>query len=163
MRLTSFTEYSLRVLIFLAATPGRRATIGEIARTFGISENHLMKVVHLLGREGLLVNTRGKGGGLELAVAPEKIGIGKVVRTIEGPPVVAECFNAARNTCVISPVCRLHGVLAQAADAFYAVLDSYTLEDLGRNRRALAKVLLREAAQPLRPRTSSAAIPPRHP
>jgi Rrf2 family nitric oxide-sensitive transcriptional repressor len=141
VRLTSFTDYSLRVLMFLAASPGRRATIGEIARAFDISENHLMKVAHLLGREGLLVNIRGKGGGLELAAAPQAINVGKVVRITEGPAVPAECFDAERNGCVISPLCKLRGVLGEAVKAFYASLDRYTLEDLVRNRQAIARIL----------------------
>lgn len=141
MRLTSFTDYSLRVLMFLAADPERRATIAEIAKTFEISENHLMKVVHLLGKAGLLANVRGKGGGLQLARAPEAINIGKVVRTTEGRPMPAECFDRERNRCVITPICKLRHVLDEAVKAFYAVLDQYTLEDLLRNRHAVAKVL----------------------
>jgi Rrf2 family nitric oxide-sensitive transcriptional repressor len=141
VRLTSFTDYSLRVLIYLAAWPGRRATIGEIARAFDISENHLMKVVHLLGREGLLVNIRGKGGGLELAAAPHMINVGEVVRITEGPPAPAECFDAERNGCVISSICKLRGVLEEAVKAFYAALDRYTLEDLVRNRHAMVRIL----------------------
>ena len=141
MRLTSFTDYSLRVLIFLAAEPGRRGTIAEIAQAFDISENHLMKVVHLLGREGLLANVRGKGGGLQLAQPPRSINVGDVVRITEGRPLPAECFDADRNACVITPVCRLRGVLSDAVKAFYAVLDRYTLEDLARNRNALAPLL----------------------
>jgi Rrf2 family nitric oxide-sensitive transcriptional repressor len=141
MRLTSFTDYSLRVLMFLAADPERRATIAEIARTFEISENHLMKVVHLLGRAGLLANVRGKGGGLQLAKAPDAINIGKVVRTTEGRPIPAECFDRERNRCVITPICKLRHVLDEAVKAFYAALDQYTLEDLLRNRHAVAKVL----------------------
>jgi Rrf2 family nitric oxide-sensitive transcriptional repressor len=141
MRLTSFTDYSLRVLMFLAADPERRATIAEIARTFEISENHLMKVVHLLGRAGLLANVRGKGGGLQLAKAPDAINIGKVVRTTEGRPMPAECFDRERNRCVITPICKLRHVLDEAVKAFYAALDQYTLEDLLRNRHAVAKVL----------------------
>lgn len=141
MHLTSFTDYSLRVLIYLAASPGKRATIGEIARAFDISENHLMKVVHLLGKERLLVNIRGKGGGLELAAAPGTINVGEVVRITEGPAVPAECFDAERNGCVISPICRLRGALEEAVKAFYATLDGYTLEDLVRNRQAMVRIL----------------------
>ena len=144
MRLTSFTDYSLRVLMFLAADPERRATIAEIARTFEISENHLMKVVHLLGKAGLLANVRGKGGGLQLAKAPDAINIGKVVRTTEGRPMPAECFDRERNRCVITPICKLRHVLDEAVKAFYAALDQYTLEDLLRNRHAVAKVLFIE-------------------
>jgi len=152
MRLTSFTDYSLRVLIFLAVDPGRRATIGEIARAFDISENHLMKVVHLLGKAGLLANVRGKGGGLALAKAPDAIKVGKVVRITEGPAVPAECFDRERNACVITPICKLRGVLGEAVKAFYAVLDQYTLEDLVRNRHALSKVLFVEPVS--RPQTA---------
>ncbi len=147
MRLTSFTDYSLRVLIFLAVEPGRRGTIGEIARAFDISENHLMKVAHLLGKEGLLVNVRGKGGGLQLAHAPRAINIGKVVRITEGRPMPAECFDRERNRCVITPVCKLRSVLGDAVKAFYAVLDRHTLEDLVRNRSALARLLFADVDQ----------------
>ncbi len=148
MRLTTFTDYSLRVLVFLAADSPRRATIGEIARAFDISENHLMKVVHLLGKEGVLANVRGKGGGLELAKSPSAINVGKVVRMTEGHPVPAECFDRERNACVITPICRLRGVLGEAVRAFYEVLDRYTLADLVRNRHALAKVLFVDAHRP---------------
>src|SRR5207249_2166969 len=152
MRLTSFTDYSLRVLLFLAIDPARRATIGEIARAFDISENHLMKVVHLLGKEGLLANVRGKGGGLELAKPADAINVGKVVRITEGPARPAECFDRERNACVITPVCKLRGVFGEATRAFYAALDQYTLEDLVRNRHALSKVLFVEPIS--RPRTA---------
>jgi len=142
MKLTSFTDFSLRVLIFLAADPARRATIGEVATAFDISENHLSKVVHFLGKEGWLVNVRGKGGGFNLAQAPEQIVIGRVVRATEGAPQPAECFGAHPYRCRIARVCRLKGVLKQAADAFYGVLDGYTLADLMHNRQALARILL---------------------
>lgn len=141
MRLTTFTDYSLRVLIFLATEPGRRATIREIAQTFAISENHLMKVVHLLGRSGWLANVRGRGGGLQLAIAPSEINLGDVVRGTESTMMPAECFDRESNTCAIAPICELRGVLDEAARAFYAVLDRHTLEDVVRNRRALARVL----------------------
>ena len=141
MKLTSFTDYSLRVLIYLAAQPGRRATIAEIATAFGVSEHHLTKVVHFLGQNGWLATVRGKGGGLALAMAPELIGVGSVVRHTEGLDVVAECFAEHGGACTIAPVCRLRGVLREALNAFYAVLDGYTLADLVRNRQALSKVL----------------------
>lgn len=141
MRLTRFTDYSLRVLMYLAAEPGRRATIGEIAQAFGVSENHLMKVVHFLGRAGLLANVRGRGGGLALARPPAAINVGAVVRAAEGDAVPAECFDRARNTCGIVRACRLRGVLEEAVDAFHAVLDRYTLADLARDRRPLARIL----------------------
>lgn len=141
MKLTTFTDYSLRVLIYLGTQPGRRTTIAEIATAFGVSENHLVKVVHFLGKSGWLNNIRGKGGGLQLAMPPERISIGAVVRETEGAAVVAECFGEAAGHCVISRSCRLKGVLGEAVAAFQAVLDRYTLADLVENRAALSSVL----------------------
>ena len=146
MRLTSFTDYSLRVLIYLAADPSRRCTIAEIAQRFGISEHHLVKVVHFLGRQGWVTTVRGKGGGIQLARPADEVNIGRVVRDTEGPPVPAECFMADGGNCVITRNCRLKGVLAEAVDAFYAVLDGYTLADITRNRQALVRVLLTPAS-----------------
>ena len=145
MKLTTFTDYSLRVLIYLAAAPVRRATIAEIAQAFGVSENHLTKVVHLLGREGWIDTVRGKGGGILLAKAPQDISIGKVVRDTEGPALPAECFAVDGGHCVIANCCRLQGVLGEAVAAFYAVLDGYTLADITHNRRILGKVLMLHA------------------
>lgn len=142
MKLTHFTDYSLRVLLYLAAAqPGTRATIGEIALAFQVSESHLTKVAHLLGKSGWLHNSRGKGGGMELAVAPEQIVVGEVVRLTEGSPRLAACFADEAAPCPIAPACRLHGVFAEAAQAFYEVLDRYTLADLLHNRRAVARLL----------------------
>ena len=154
MRLTAFTDYSLRVLMYLAAQPDRRATIAEIAASFNVSEHHLGKVVHLLGKKGWLATVRGKGGGLGLAKAPEAIVVGAVVRHTEGADVPAECFDEKGGHCAIARICRLRGVFGEAVDAFYGVLDRYTLADLVHNRQALAKMLFigRTApASPLRP------------
>jgi Rrf2 family nitric oxide-sensitive transcriptional repressor len=141
MRLTAFTDYGLRVLLFLVARPGRRATIAEIALAYGISENHLMKVVQRLGHAGFLTNVRGRGGGLELARAPAAINIADVVRATEGASMPAECFDREHNTCPIVTCCRLAGVLDEAMRAFYEVLGRHTLEDVGRNRKELRRVL----------------------
>ena len=141
MKLTTFTDYSLRVLIFLATQPGRRSTIGEIAAAYGISEHHLVKVVHFLGKQGWLANLRGKGGGLELALPAAQVPLGEVVRHTEGQAVVAECFGEGGGNCCIAPSCRLRGVLAEAVAAFHAVLDRYTLADIAQNRQALAGIL----------------------
>jgi len=140
MKLTTFTDYSLRVLIFVATAPQGRATIAEVARAFDISENHLVKVAHLLGREGILLNTRGRGGGLSLARSAREINVGAVVRLAEGGDYPAECFRED-NHCSIAPVCRLAGVLDEALNAFYAVLDRHTLADLVQNRTRLASIL----------------------
>ena len=141
MRLTTFTDYSLRVLIYLGARPEKRARIADVAAAFAISENHLVKVVHFLGKEGLLETTRGHGGGMRLAVAPERINIADVVRRTEGGDVPAECFEPDNHRCVIAGDCRLRGVLQEAVAAFYSVLAHYSLADLVRDRAALAKLL----------------------
>lgn len=141
MKLTSFTDYSLRVLIYLAAEPARRATIAEVATAFAVSENHLTKVVHFLGKQGWLANVRGKGGGMGLAMPAQHIVVGRVVRATEGAAMPAECFGEHPGTCTIARICRLRGVLREAVDGFYAVLDRYTLADLVQERSALAKVL----------------------
>jgi Rrf2 family transcriptional regulator, nitric oxide-sensitive transcriptional repressor len=155
MKLTAFTDYSLRVLIYLATEPDRRATIAGIAAAFGISEHHLTKVVHFLGKEGWLANVRGKGGGLELATLPELIHVGEIVRRTEGHPMPAECFKADGGTCSIADICELQGVLGRAVKAFYAVLDQYTLADLVHNRAELAPVLfMKRPAHAARPRAS---------
>lgn len=144
MKLTAFTDYSLRVLVYLATRPGERATIAQIARAYAISEHHLVKVVHFLGQQGWLRNVRGKGGGMELAQAPERITVGQVVRATEGQAVVAECFGDSGGDCCIAPNCRLRGVLREAVAAFEAVLDRYTLADLVRNGEQLAQILFFE-------------------
>jgi Rrf2 family transcriptional regulator, nitric oxide-sensitive transcriptional repressor len=141
MKLTGFTDYSLRVLIYLAAEPTRRATIAEVATAFAVSENHLTKVVHFLGKQGWLANVRGKGGGMGLAMPAQHIVVGRVVRATEGAAVPAECFEEHPSPCTIVRVCRLRGVLKEAVDGFYAVLDRYTLADLVQERSALTKVL----------------------
>jgi Rrf2 family nitric oxide-sensitive transcriptional repressor len=141
MRLTAFTDYCLRVLIYVAAQPERRATIGEIARSYGISEHHLTKVVHFLGKVGLLANVRGKGGGLALARPATDIVVGDVVRQAQGRDRAAECFDGEHSQCSIASLCALKDVLAEALAAFHAVLDRYTLQDLVRNRSSLARIL----------------------
>jgi len=145
MRLTTFTDYSLRVLMYLSAAPGQRATIAEIARAFGISEHHLVKVVHFLGREGFLTNSRGRRGGLRLARPANEINVGAVVRLTEGPDVPAECFDARRDSCMLSGGCRLRGVLHEAVEAFYGTLSGYSVADLSIRPREL-RVLLAAAA-----------------
>lgn len=145
MRLTTFTDYTLRVLMYLALEPGRLATIPEMAAAYGISENHLMKVVHHLGRTGTVEPVRGKGGGVRLARGPRDVRIGQIVRASEGGAAVVECFSPDDNECRIAPACRLSGILAEAFEALYASLDRYTLADLVGNRRALRRVLSADA------------------
>jgi Rrf2 family transcriptional regulator, nitric oxide-sensitive transcriptional repressor len=144
MKLTAFTDYSLRVLIYMATKPEQRATIAQIAKAYAISEHHLVKVVHFLGQQGWLKNVRGKGGGLELALAPERIVLGQVVRATEGVAAVAECFESDGGHCAIDCCCRLQGVLREAITAFEAVLDRCTLADVVSNRQQLAHILFFE-------------------
>jgi len=142
MHLTIFTDYTLRVLIYLGAhrDEKRLATIGDIATAYGISENHLMKVVHHLAKQGYVETTRGKGGGMRLARAPEQIGIGEVVRGAEEDLAVVECFQKGNLKCPILPACTLRGVLARAMRAFFEVLDGQTLADLLRPRARLVRI-----------------------
>lgn len=132
MRLTSFTDYTLRVLIYLGAQggKGRLATIGDIAAAYGISENHLKKVVHHLARQGYIETTRGKGGGMRLARAPQEISLGGVIRGAEEDFALVECLQNSKSNCSIYGPCKLRTILAQAMDAFLKTLDAQTLENL---------------------------------
>lgn len=131
MRLTNYTDYSLRVLIYLASLNSRRrSNIKEIAEAYGISKNHLMKVIYELGKMGLIETARGRGGGIKLALPPEQINIGEVVRKTEEDFKLVECFGGGN--CVITPVCGLKHALNKALAAYLEVLDSYTLADIVR-------------------------------
>lgn len=141
MQLTLYTDYSLRVLIFLGANPERLVTINEIADSYGISRNHLVKVVHNLATLRVIQTTRGKGGGMRLGKAPEDINLGALVRLTEGGFDLVECLNKEKNTCPITSACALKGFVSEALDAFIKVLDKYTLADVLRNRRHLADIL----------------------
>ncbi|TAK47349.1 MAG: Rrf2 family transcriptional regulator [Betaproteobacteria bacterium] len=129
MRLTTFSDYALRVLIYLGSAPQRLATIEQIAAAYGVSGNHLMKVVHHLAQRGYVETVRGKGGGMRLARAPQAIRIGEVVRTTEDSLALVECFEQDGD-CRIARACVLKRALAEALAAFFAVLDGYTLADL---------------------------------
>lgn len=141
MRLTTFTDYSLRVLIYLGTRNDKRAAVGDIADAYGISKHHLMKVILFLAGEGYVLTTRGKGGGVELKLDPERIRIGDVVRKSEADSVLVECFARDTSSCRIERPCVLRGAFEKAVQAFYAVLDTYTLADLLDNRSALVRVL----------------------
>jgi Rrf2 family nitric oxide-sensitive transcriptional repressor len=148
MKLTSFTDYSLRVLIYLAVNEGRKSTIAEIATTFGVSENHLVKIVHFLSKQGWIATIRGKGGGMTLSRAAQDICIGQVVRDTEGTAMPAECFEPGGGHCIISGCCGLQGILGEAVAAFYAVLDRYTLADVMNKPQALVQVLTFHRSMP---------------
>ena len=131
MQLTIYTDYTLRVLIYLGVQPeGKRSNIKDIAEFYKISNNHLSKVVYELGKQGIVETVRGRNGGIKLAIDPAEINIGKIVRHTESPINLVECFDEEKNTCKISSACRLKGILNEALNAYLKVLDSYTLKDL---------------------------------
>ncbi|MCL7930740.1 RrF2 family transcriptional regulator [Halomonas llamarensis] len=129
MHITRYTDYSLRVLLFVALKGEERSTIREISESYDISRNHLMKVVQELNHKGYLEAIRGKQGGLLLGRAPEDINIGALVRDTEQDLALVECLGT-QNKCVITGACRLKPMFAEALEAFFRVLDGYTLADL---------------------------------
>ena len=140
MRLTSYTDYTLRTLMYLAVNGGRHTTIAEIARTYRISETHLMKIVHQLGLSGDIETIRGKNGGLRLGRPADAINLGKLVRRTEPDMELVVCFAGAQ-ACAIGEACVLQTVLHEALASFFAVLDRYTLADLIAPRLRLASLL----------------------
>ena len=138
MRLTVYTDYALRVLMYLAVKEDGLATIAEIAKSYGISRNHLMKVAHQLGVAGYIETVRGRGGGLRLAKPIEAIGLGEVVRYTEPDMAIVSCFKPLDAPCAIRPCCVLRRALEKARDAFLEVLDGYTLDDLVQPRARLS-------------------------
>ncbi len=130
MRLTSYTDYALRTLIFLGMNRDRLVTIQDIAQLHGISKNHLMKVVHQLGVTGVVDTVRGRNGGLRLKREPADINIGEVVRSTETDFYMAECFDPNNVACAYSSSCALKGVLSAATSAYLKVLDGVTLADM---------------------------------
>lgn len=132
MRLTDYTDYSLRVMLYLAVRGEGLATIQEISDAYGISKNHLMKVVQQLGELGWVDTVRGRNGGLRLFPESLQLTVGQVVRATESDFALVGCFSADGESrgCVIEPQCRLKGVLAAARDAFFAELDRHTLGEL---------------------------------
>jgi Rrf2 family nitric oxide-sensitive transcriptional repressor len=141
MRLTLHTDYALRVLMFAGIKGDVLATIGEIVRHFDISEGHVMKVVHALGKAGYLETVRGKNGGVRLARKQSQINVGAVVRDMEEELGVLGCLQGERGFCRIEDCCVLRSALRDATNAFLAVLDRFTIEDLVKPRRPLARLL----------------------
>lgn len=141
MRITRYTDYALRVLMYLAQKGETLSTIAEIAASYDISKNHLMKVVQELNSKGYLIATRGKNGGLRLAGKPEDINVGTLIRDTEQDLDLVECFGN-NNHCIITPVCQLRLALAEALDAFFSKLDEYTLADLLPQEKAADMVQL---------------------
>lgn len=144
MRLTYFSDYAFRVLMYLAITPDRRCTIREISEAYDISRAHLMKVVNLLTREGLVTAQRGPSGGLTLARPADEIRLGDVVRKTEDDLGLVECFRP-ENTCRLTPSCTLAPALSRAMQAFLAELDKQTIADLVQKPQVLRRLLATSA------------------
>jgi Rrf2 family nitric oxide-sensitive transcriptional repressor len=151
MRLTTYTDYSLRVLIYLGVQGDKLVTIKQISDHYGISNNHLLKVVHQLGLLGFIETVRGRNGGLRLARPASQIIIGDVVRKMEQDMALVQCFGTEGSIdpgcdCRIISACVLKGALAKALQAFLDVLDQYTLAELVAPKNRLAELLLFEQA-----------------
>lgn len=141
MRLTVYADYSLRMLIYLAAAGERSVTIPQVAEAYGISRHHLVKVAHQLGRKGYIHTTRGKNGGLRLARPAAEIRLGDVVRSMEPDMALVPCLQAGDAGCPIVPSCLLKNAMEQAKAAFLSVLDGYALEDVMSTRISLMELL----------------------
>jgi len=146
MRLNVQSDYALRLLMHLAVNRNALVTIAEVAERYRISRNHLMKVAYVLGREGFIETVRGRSGGLRLGRRPKDIFVGDVVRRMEGDFALVECFQDGKSQCLITPACKLKGVLHEAMAAFLAVLDQYTIHNLVTRNPDLKVLLGSEAA-----------------
>lgn len=141
MRMTYHTDYAIRMLIYVALKPDGLSTVNEIAQSYGLSRNHLLKVALTLRKLGLIESMRGRSGGIRLAKSAEQINVGTIVRATEEDFSLVECMQATGGLCVISPVCRLKGMFAEALQSYLAVLDGYTLADVIHNKGALQPYL----------------------
>lgn len=158
MKLTLFTDYAMRTLLYLGARPERLCSIGEVAQAYRISQNHLMKVVVELVRSGHVESVRGRSGGIRLGMLPEEINVGAVVRHTEDGFDLVDC-----GSCIVAPACGLTGVLKEALGAFMAVLDRYTLADLLAKRGDIAAIFAAQEvgaldAAPIRKRRQELAL-----
>lgn len=152
MRLTKFSDYAFRVLLFAAvtpeSTPGRNLTIEETANAYGISRAHLKKVVLLLAHKGFLKGMRGRSGGFTLGMAPDQINLGAVLRATEPDFALVECFSSD-NHCKITCQCKLPVVVNKARNAFIMVFDAYTLQDMMVDPAVFS--LMRDSPVPVQP------------
>lgn len=141
MHLTQFSDYSLRLAIYLACHPERVVSVDEVSRAFGISRHHMVRVVQMLTDLGVVAAQRGRGGGMRLAKDPSEINVGWLIRQTEPHFILVECFEPATNTCPIAPACGLKGVLQRAQQAFLGVLDEYSLDRFLNRRTDLTGLL----------------------
>jgi len=162
MHLTQFSDYGLRVVIYLGCRPDRWVSAEEISQAYVISRHHLVKVVQTLTELGVVESQRGRGGGMRLAMQPREINVGWLVRHTEPHFDVVECLDPATNTCPIAPACGLKGVLIQAQQAFLRVLDECNLEQIIKRRASLVTLLddsLRRGVKAKRGRADSVPSP----
>jgi len=141
MRLTSYSNYALRILMIAAMRQGELITVNEVAEIFGISKAHLVKCVHQLGLWGYLDNVRGRKGGFRLAKDAKEITVGEIIRKTEDDLDLVECFDAVTNTCPLIGICKLGKLFKQACRAFLDVLDGVTIAEISANRQEVLGVL----------------------
>lgn len=141
MRVTYQTDYALRLLLYLSVRRDGPSRVGDVAQAYGLSRNHLLKVALRLGRLGYVKTLRGRAGGIALALPPEEINLGHVMRQMEDSLALVECMGKKNGACIISPACRLKGVFASALDAFLSVFDAHTLADIVDNSSDLSSLL----------------------
>jgi Rrf2 family nitric oxide-sensitive transcriptional repressor len=141
MHLTMFSDYAMRLVLYLGSHPGRLVSVEEVGRAYGISRNHLVRVVQTLTELGVVESQRGRGGGMRLARPPSEINVGWLIRRTEPHFNVVECFDSSTNTCPIAPACGLRGALQRAQQAFLGVLDEYNLDQLLTRRSDLVALL----------------------
>ena len=137
MRLTSFTDYSVRVLMYVAQKNGELASIREVSEVYDISRNHLMKVVHLLGKGGYLDTVRGKNGGFRLGKDPKDINVGVLIRYTEDDLSIVECFSSKEDRCALIDECAFSNVMQEALQAFMGAAEKYTLADLIKDKKPM--------------------------
>jgi Rrf2 family nitric oxide-sensitive transcriptional repressor len=148
MQLTIRSNHAMRLLMYCALNAGRVAPVGEIARVCNMSEAHLAKIAHKLAGLGVVETVRGRGGGVRLAMPPEKVNIGMIVRATERGPCLTECLDVEGNTCPLVEACRFRDILLRALDAFYGVLEGYTLADLVAQGDDLRRLMELPAVEP---------------
>lgn len=140
MQLTQFTDYSLRALIYIGVRQ-QICTINEISTAYSISRNHLIKIVHHLSKMGIVKTTRGKNGGIKMAIAPDKINLKQLILKLEPNFDLVPCFNSNKEPCRIASACKLQTILYEAQKAFLTVLEKFTLADIMHNQAALQQLL----------------------
>lgn len=149
MQMTMYTDYSLRVLMYLAERPNKHTTVNDVVQFYEVSHNHMMKVVQNLSVCGYVNTTRGRKGGISLAKKPQNINIGAVIKRTEKTMDIVECFDPQSNDCVIRSTCKLQGILRNAKSSFMAVLNDFTVADLLIDANVTQFVFQKNGTQPM--------------